>query len=82
MTEALNSKGRAEDVDTYERKINLMVEKLFQYKWDKEALKKELVTHCCDDRELRGEVKMRECESSKQNSRVIRKFELVREETE
>jgi len=82
MTEALNYKRRGEDADAYERKIDLMIEKLFQYKWDKEALKKELLTHCCDDRELRREVKMRECESSKQITEVIRKFELVREETE
>jgi len=55
MRQAFNYKRRGENADAYERKIDLVVEKLFQYKWDKEALKKELLTNCCDDRELRSQ---------------------------
>ena len=69
-------------MDAYERKTDFIVDKLFQCKWNKDVIKKELLTHCCDDGELRREVKMEKYESSKQITDVIRKFEFVREETE
>ena len=66
MERAFNFRRNKEDVDGYEKKIDAMVERLFQHKWDKESLKRELLVHCCNDIEIRREIKIRGYETSQE----------------
>jgi len=51
-----------------------MAEKLIRYRWDKQTLKKKLLIHCCEDKEIEREVKMREYESSEQITAMIKQI--------
>jgi cellular nucleic acid-binding protein len=82
MGEALNYRRSNEDADSYERKIDLLLDHLLQYKWDRESIKRELLLHCCNDPELRREIKMKDIEHPQDIVKTIRKFDAVREETE
>ena len=70
---AIRFRRRNEDTESYEKKIDAMVEKLLRYRWDKQTLKKELLIHCCEDKEIKREIKMREYESSEQITAIMKK---------
>jgi len=76
----MSFRRRNEYTENYEKKIDTMVEKLLRYKWDGKTLKKELLIHCCEDKEIKREIKMREYESSEQITAMMQKFDKIREE--
>jgi len=57
------------------------VEKLLKHSWDKEILKIELLTHCCNDREAIREIKMKDCLTTQEVEDTLKRFDRVREET-
>ena len=69
MEFAIRFRRRNEDTESYEKKIDGMVEKLLRYKWDMQTLKKELLIHYCEDKEIEREIKMLEYESSDEKKR-------------
>jgi hypothetical protein len=82
MEEAVNYRRNGEDAYTFEKKIDSLVDNLMQHQWDRETLKKELLVHCCNDLEIRRDIKMRDLENSEEIMRTIKKFESVREDSE
>jgi len=69
-------------VDGYEKKIDVMVERLFQHKWDKESLKREELVYCCNDIEIKREIKIRGYETSREITETFRKFDRLRKDIE
>ena len=79
---AFQYRRRKEDTDGYVKKIDALVDNLLKHKWNKETLTMELMTHCCNDREVLREIKMQECDTAQKVEQIIRRFDKVREETE
>ena len=82
MEAALRFRRNGEDTDGYVKKIKSLVDKLLKHSYDREVLEKELLIHCCNDVEIRREVKMKECGSAQEIIETFKKIERVREETE
>ena len=49
MEDIFSYRRQKEDADGFIKKIYTLVEKLIKHSWDKETLKIELLTHCCND---------------------------------
>ena len=61
--------------------MDSLAERGLKHTWDKETLKIELLTHCCNDREAIREIKMKECRTTLEVEDTLKRFDRVREET-
>jgi len=82
LKRAFNFRRNKEDVDGYEKKIDAIVEKLFQHKWDKQPLKREFLVYCCNDIEIKREIKIRGYKTSQEIAETFGKFDRLREDIE
>jgi len=56
------------------------MEKLLKHSWDKATLKRELLTHCCNDREVVREIKMKDCRTPQEIEDTLKRVDRVRDE--
>ena len=48
--------------------------------WDKETLKIELLNHCCNDRDIVREIKMKGCRTTQEVEDTLKRFDRIRDE--
>jgi len=81
MEAVFSYRRQKEDAEGFIKKVDSLVEKLLKHSWDKETLKIELLTHCCNDREAIREIKIKDCRTTQEVEDTLKRFDRVREET-
>ena len=75
LTTAITYAKNGETAEEYFEKIEKIVDRLLQHKWEKEDLMQTLLVHCNRSEEIRREIKLRDIQSSVDIKIVMKKLD-------
>jgi len=82
MEDLLNYRRGTEMAEEFESKIDELVDKIMNYKWEREELKKIILINACNESEVKKTITMQNLQTSEEIIEVIKKLDLLKESTE
>lgn len=75
--EIINYRKGTESVDKFVQKIDKFVDKIWEFDGTKEDMRKLIILHCCDSREVQREVELRKTKSTEEVVEIMKSIEKL-----